>query len=135
MNLAELGRVLCQEFDQRKLELATLHTEIRTKVINDRKDLEKLRSADQTNQQIARKQILKDTMGLLDKCRDERKTMLQGMKVDRISQINEITTWICERGEELKGWQKAGVYMSRKPEESKGEQKAGGYMLRKRTGR
>jgi len=135
INLAELGRVLCQEFDQRKLELTTLHTEIRTKVINDQKELVKLRSVDHDNQKIAKTQILKDTSGLLDKYRVERKTMEQGLKADRVSQIKETKTWINERGEELKGWYEAGGYMLRKPEESKGGHKAGGYLLRKHTGR
>lgn len=135
MNLAELGRVLCQEFDQRGLELNTLHSEIRTKVINDRKELVKLRNVDRANQQTARTQILEDTSGLLDKYRVERKTMEQGLKADRVSQINEMRTWVNERGEELKGWYEAGGYMVRKPkEESKGGHKAGGYMVRKRTG-
>jgi len=118
MNLAELGRVLCQEFDQRKLELNTLHSEIRTKVTSDRKELVKLRNVDSANQQIARKQILDDTGSLLEKYKIERKTMEQGLQADRVSQIDEIRTWVNERGEELKGWYKAG-----------------GYMLRKRTGR
>ncbi|MCO1604097.1 hypothetical protein [Desulfosporosinus nitroreducens] len=135
INLAELGRVLCQEFDQRQLELNTLHTEVRKKVINEQKELVKLRNVDSDNQQIAKKQILEDASGLLDKYRADRKTMVQGLKAERVSQINEIKTWINERGEELKGWYEAGGYMSRKPKESKGGYKAEGHLLRKRTGR
>jgi hypothetical protein len=118
MNLAELGRVLCHEFDQRGLELNTLHSEIRTKVIKDRDELVKLRNVDRANQQMATTQILDDTCGLLDKYRVERKTMERGLKADRVSQIVEMKTWVNERGEELKGWYEAG-----------------GYLLRKRTGR
>jgi hypothetical protein len=137
MNLAELGRVLSQEFDQRGLELNTLHSEIRAKVINDREELFKLRNADQASQQLVRAQILEDTMGLLNKYRVERKTMEQVLKADRISQIEEMKTWFNERGEELKGWYKAGMYMAGKPkkEEAKGGHIDGGYMARKRTGR
>lgn len=135
INLAELGRVCCQEFDQRQLELNTLHTEVRTKVINDRKEIDKQQSADQANQQIAGREILKDTSGLLDNYRVDRKTMLQGLKADRVSQIDEMKAWINERGEELKGWYEAGSYMSKKPKESKGVNKAEGHLLRKRTGR
>ncbi|ODA39731.1 hypothetical protein [Desulfosporosinus sp. BG] len=118
MNLAELGRVLCQEFDQRNFELDTLHSDIRTKVISDRKELAKLRNIDSSNQQIARTEILQDTSGLLNKYRGERKTMEQDLKAARASQIDEMRTWLNERGEELKGWYEAG-----------------GYLLRKRTGR
>ena len=114
MNLAELGRVLCQEFEQRNLELNTLHTEIRTKVINDRKEIVSLRSVDLGNQKKARTQILEDTSGLLDKYRVERKTMEEGLKADGVSQINEMKTWINERGEELRGWYEAGEFMLRK---------------------
>ena len=135
MNLAELGRVLCHEFDQRGLELNTLHSEIRTKVINDREELAKLRNVDQANLQIARTQILEDTSGLLNKYRVERKTMEEGLKTDRVSQIDEMKTWVNEREEELKGWYKAGRYMAKKlEEESKGGHKDGD-MVRKRTGR
>ncbi|MDR3601809.1 MAG: hypothetical protein P4L49_15215 [Desulfosporosinus sp.] len=136
MNLAKLGRVICQEFDQRGLELNTLHSEIRTKVINDREELISLRNADRTNQQIARTRIMEDTSGLLDKYSVERKTMEQGLKADSVAQINEMKTWVNEQSEELKGWYKAGEYLLRKPEkELKGGYKAGGYMVRKRTGR
>jgi|GEM_PF-1763559 len=135
INLAELGRGLCQEFDQRQLELNTLHSEVRTKVITDQKELVKLRNVDRDNQQKAKTQILEDTSGLLDKYRAERKTMVQGLKADRVSQIDEIRTWINKRGEELKGWYEAGGYMLRRPEESKGGHKAEGHLLRKRTGR
>jgi hypothetical protein len=137
MNLAELGRELGQEFDQRGLELNTLHSEIRAKVINDREELVKLRKLDQASQQIARTQILENTIDLLNKYRVERKTMEQVLKADRISQIEEMKTWINERGDELKGWYKAGAYMARKPikEEAKGGHIDGGYMARKRTGR
>ena len=135
MNLAELGHVLCQEFDQRELELKTLHTEIRTKVINDRKELFKLREVDLANQTLARRQILEETSGLLNKYRVEKKTMEQTLKANRATQIDEMKTWLNERGEELKGWHKAGGYMLRKPEEEpKGGHKGGGYMVRKRTG-
>ncbi len=136
MNLAELGRALCQEFDQRGLELKTLHSEIRTKVINDQVEVDELRNVDRTDQQKARTQILEDTSGLLDKYRVERKTMVQGLKAERVSQIDEMKTWVNARGEELKGWYEAGGYLLRKPEgELKGGHKAGGYTLRKRTGR
>ncbi|MDR3587838.1 MAG: hypothetical protein P4L59_21390 [Desulfosporosinus sp.] len=136
MNLAELGRVLCKEFDQREHELKTFHSEIRTKVINDREELVKLREADRANQQIARTQIWEDTSGLLTKYGVEKKTMEQGLMADRVAQINEMKTWVKEKGEDLKGWYKAGSYMLRKPEEElKGGHKAGEYMVRKRTGR
>jgi len=136
MNLAELGRVLCQELDQRELELNTLHSELKTKGINDRKELVNQRDVDQANLQKARTQILEDTSGLLVKYGAEKKTMEQGLKADRIKQINEMKTWVNERGEELKGWYEAGNYMLRRPDrELKGERKAGGYSLRKRTGR
>jgi len=118
MNLAELGLGLCKEFDQRKLELNTLHTEIQTQVKNDRKELVDLLNVDRVNQQIARTQTLEDTIGLLDKYRVERKTMEQGLKADGVSQIDEMKTWVNERVDELKGWYEAG-----------------GYLLRKRTGR
>ncbi|WP_407312194.1 hypothetical protein [Desulfosporosinus sp. SB140] len=114
MNLTELGRVLCQELDQRELELNTLHSEIRKKVINDQKELVKLQDVDRINQQKARTQIQEDVRGLLDKYRVERKTMEQVLKGDRVLQINEMKTWANERGEELKGWYKAGRYLLRK---------------------
>ena len=114
MNLAELGRVLCQEFDQRKLELNTLYVEVRTRVINGQKELVKLRNIDLDNQQMAKTQILEATSGLLDKYRVERKTMVQGLKDDRVLQIDEMKTWINDRGVELKGWYEAGGYMSSK---------------------
>lgn len=114
MNLAELGRVIGQEFDQRELELKPLHSGIRTKVINDREKLVKLRDVDRTNQQMARTQIREDISGLLDKYSVERKTMEQVLKNDRVSQIDEMKTWANERGEELKGWYEAGGYLLRK---------------------
>jgi hypothetical protein len=118
MNLAELGLVLCREFDQRELELKTLHSEIWTKVKNGREELSKLSDVERASQMKNQKKIIEDTCSLLDKYRAERKTMEQGLKADRVSQIDEIKTWVNERGEELKGWSEAG-----------------GYMLRKRTGR
>jgi hypothetical protein len=111
MNLAGLGFLLCQEFDLRKLELNKLHSEIRTKLITDRKELVKLRNVDRSDQQKARTQILEDTSSLLDKYRAERKTMEQVLKNDRVTQINEMKTWANERGEELKGWYEAGGYL------------------------
>ena len=114
MNLAELGRVLCKEFDLREHELKAFHSEIRTKVINDRNELVKLREADRANQQIARTQIWEDTSGLLNKYGVERKTMEQGLKADRVAQINEMKTIANEWKEELQGWHKAGEYMVRK---------------------
>jgi hypothetical protein len=118
MNLAELGLVLCQEFDQRELELNTLHSEIRTRVKNDREELSKLSNVDRANQMKAQKQIMEDASGLLDKYRVERVTLAQVLKTNEVSQIGEMNSWAREREEELKGWYKAG-----------------GYMLRKRTGR
>lgn len=136
INLAELGRVLCQEFDQRENDLQILHTEIRTKVKTDRKEIVQLRDVDRTNQQMARTQILEDTSDLLDKCSVERKTMERGLKADKVSQIKELKTWVKGRGDELQGWYEAGRYMLRKPQErSKGGYKTGGYEFRKRTGR
>jgi hypothetical protein len=118
MNLAELGLVLCREFDQRELELKTLHSEIRTKVKNGREELSKLGDVERANQMKYQKKIMEDASGLLDQYRVERKTMEQSLKADRVSQIDEMKTWVNERGEELKGWSEAE-----------------GYMLRKRTGR
>lgn len=152
MNLAELGRVICREFDQREHELETLHSEIRTRVINDREELVELREVDRANLWKAQKQILGDASSLLVQYRVERVTMAQVLKANVVSQIKEMDSWAKEREEELKGWHKAGEYMSkkpeeskgwhkdeeymaRKPEESKGGHKAGGYMVRKRTGR
>ena len=136
MNLAELGRVICQEFDQREHELKTLHSEIRTRVGNDWEELAKLREADRANQWKAQTQILEDARGLLGQYSVERATMAQVLKANVVSQIHEMDSWAKERGEELKGWHKAGVHMARKPEEeSKGGHKDGGNMVRKRTGR
>jgi len=135
MNLAELGLVLCQEFDQRELELNTLHSEIRARVKNDREELSKLNSVDRANQMKAQKQIMEDSRGLLAKYSAERAALAQVMKANEVAQIGEMNSWAKEREEELKGWYKAGSYMLRKPKESKGGHKAGGYMLRKRTGR
>ncbi|SPF44545.1 conserved hypothetical protein [Candidatus Desulfosporosinus infrequens] len=114
MNLAELGRVLCKEFDQRERELKTFHSEIRTKVLNDRKELVKLREADRVNQQKARTQIWEENSGLLNKYGSERKTMEQGLRADRVAQINEMKAIANEWEEELQGWHKAGEYMVRK---------------------
>ena len=111
MNLAELGRAICQEFDHRKLELNTIHSELQTKVINDRKELVKQRDVDSADQQRAQTQIWEDTTGLLDKYSSERKTMGLGLKADRVTQIEEMKTWANERGEELKGWYGAGSYL------------------------
>ena len=135
MNLAELGLVLCQEFDQRELELNTLHSEIRTRVKNDREELSKLNNLDRANQMKDQKKIMEDASGLLNKYRVERAALGQLLKANDVSQFAEMNSWAREREEELKGWYKAGRYMLRKPEESKGGHKAGGYMLRKRTGR
>lgn len=135
MNLAELGLVLCQEFDQREHELKTLHSEIRTRVKNDRAELYKLSNVDRTNQMEAQKQIVGDASGLLNKYRVERATLVKVLKGNEVSQIGEMNSWAREREEDLKGWYKAGRYMLRKPEESKGGHKNGGYMLRKRIGR
>ena len=135
MNLAELGLVLCQEYDQREHELNTLHSEIRTRVKSDREELSKLSNVERANQMKAQKKIMEDARGLLDKYRVERATLTQVLKANEVSQIGEMNSWARERAEELKGWYKAGGYMLRKPEESKGGHKAGGYMLRKRTGR
>lgn len=118
MNLAELGRVLCQEFDQREHELKTLHSEIRTRVENDRKELSKLSKVNRANQMKDQKQIVKDAIGLLDKYRVEMATLEQELKAKEVSQMGEMKSWASERAVELKGWYKAG-----------------GYMLRKRTGR
>lgn len=135
INLAELGRVLCQEFDQREHELKTLHSEIRTRVKNDRAELSKLSKVDRSNQMKAQKQIVGDASGLLDKYRVERATLAQVLKANEVSQMGEMNSWARERDEELKGWYSAGRYMLRRPEESKVGHKAGGYMLRKRIGR
>lgn len=134
MNLAELGHVLCQEFDQRELDLKTLHKEIRTKVINDRKELVKLQGVDFANQTLAKTQILEETGGLLNKYQADMKTMEQSLKANRATQINEMKTWMNERHEELKGWHKAGGYMLRKPEEESKDGHKGGGLVRKRTG-
>lgn len=113
MNLAELGRVICQELDNREQELNTIHLEIQTKLTDDKKELVKLKDIDRTNQQKARTQIREDVSNLLNQCRVERKTIEQVLRDDRISQINEMKTWDNERGEELKGWYKAGEYLLR----------------------
>lgn len=135
MNLAELGLVLCQEFDQRELELNTLHSEIRTRVQNDREELSKLTNVDRANQMKIQKQIVEDASGLLNKYRGERATLVQVLKSNEVSQIGEMKSWASEREEELKGWYKAGGYMVRKPEESKDGPKTGEFMVRKRTWR
>ncbi|HWQ43347.1 MAG TPA: hypothetical protein VN456_15110 [Desulfosporosinus sp.] len=114
MNLVELGRVLCQEFDQRGIELTTLHSEIRTKVKSDRKEIVKLRDIDSAEQQKAKTQIWEDICSLLNKYGAEEKTMERGLKADRVAQINEMKTWVSERGEEMKGWYEAGSYLLRK---------------------
>ena len=136
MDLAELGSMICEEFDHREIEINTIHEELRTMVINDRKELVKQRDVDRANQQKARTQILEETSGLLGKFGVEKKTMEQGLKADRVLQIKEMQAWVNARGEELKGWYKAGSYLLRRPEEElKSKYKAGGYTLRKRTGR
>ncbi|TGE34898.1 hypothetical protein E4K67_28245 [Desulfosporosinus fructosivorans] len=135
INLSELGRVLCREFDQREHELKTLHSEIRTKVKKDRAELYKLSDVDRNNQMKAQEQIVGDASGLLDKYRVERATLVKVLKGNEVSQIGEMNTWAREREEDLKGWYKAGRYILGKPEESKGEHENGGYILRKRIGR
>ena len=134
LNLAELGLVLCQEFDQRELELNTLHSEIRTRVKNDREELSKLTNVDHVNQMKDQKKIMEDARGLLDKYRADRATLVEVLKANVVSQIGEMNSWAGEREEELRGWYKAGGYMLRKPEEQKDGHKARGYMVRKRTG-
>lgn len=128
MNLAELGAVLCREFDQREQVLKTLHLEIRTKVKRNQEELSKLSNIDRKNRIEDRKKIMDDANSLLNKYRVERATLAQ-------LQIGEMISWAKEREEELEGWYKAVRYMLRKSEESTGEHKAGGYKLRKRTGR
>lgn len=111
MNLAELGRVLCQEFDQRECELKTLQSEIRTRVKANRSELVQVRDADRAALQAAQKQSFEENGELLKKFSMERIDMVQGLNNDRKLQINEMTLWIRERGEELKGWHQAGIYM------------------------
>ena len=135
INLAELGRVLCQEFDQREHELKTLQSEIRTRVKNDRAELSKLSMDDRSNQMKAQKQILGDASGLLDKYRVERVDLAKVQRANDVSQSDEMNSWVRECDEELKGWYSAGRYMLKSPEKSKVGHKPEGYMLRKRTGR
>ena len=140
INLAELGRVLCQEFDQREHELKTLHSEIRTRVKSDREELSKLSDVDRANQIKAQEKILEDTRRLLDKYSVEIETLAQELTDNEVLLIGEMNSWARERAGELKGWYQAGRHMSRKPEEPKGGYKSEGhksmgYMLRKRTGR
>jgi hypothetical protein len=136
INLAELGHVLCREFDQRENDLQTIHEEMWTKVKHDRQDIVHQRDVDRANLQMARTQIREAACDLLDKCRIERRTMEQGLKADRVSQIKEMKYWVRGRGEELKSWYAAGRYMFRKPQEkSKDGYITEGYEFRKRTGR
>lgn len=114
MNLAELGKVLCQEFDQREAELNTIYMDIRIKVKKDREELLKLRESDQANLKLAKKQVLEDIISILNNCHIERKAVAQSLKADRAVQVEEMNSWENERGEELKGWYEAGGCMFRK---------------------
>jgi len=135
MDLAELGAVLCDEFDQRELELKTIQLETRTKVKRNQEELAKLSQGDRENQMKARKIMLDEANSLLNKYRADRATLAKSLKANEASQIGEMISWAKEREEEMKGWYKAARYMLRKSEEPTGEHKAGGYKLRKRTGR
>lgn len=136
MSLAELGHVLCQEFDQREHELRTLQSEIRTRVKNDREELSEQRKVDHTNQLKAQKQIFEDASKLLDNYRVERADLAKVLKSNVESQIVEMMAWGKEHEEELLGWHNAGEYiLSKRVEGARSEHKVGGYQLRKRTGR
>lgn len=114
MNLAELGLMLCQEFDHREDELKTLHSEIRTRVKSHRTELIQLRKVECSNQQVAKTQIRNEVGALLSLYRVDRETLAKELRNNRISQRKEMNSWAKVQESELKGWHKAGAYMLRK---------------------
>lgn len=114
MDLAELGHVICQDFDNRVLDLNTIRSESDTKLKTDCNELVQHADDDRVKLQTARREIWKDTLNLFIKCKEETITMLDGLRDEDSKNSEELKAWAQEQGKDLKGWYAAGAYLLRK---------------------
>lgn len=112
--LCELGKDICQEYDQRKQVLASIHTETEGKLQQYRQELVEQKRIDDSEHHKARIEIRIGVVKLLTEYGQERKAMLEVLNSDRVSQSRELAAWREEKAQDLKGWYEAGQSLLKK---------------------
>ncbi len=109
--LAELGRELCQEFDERQQDLKTLSAQTALEIKQHREHFAQQEKADRAERRAERGRLKTTVAGLLGQYREERKTMVRELRDARAAQRQELKEWNAGRGVEFKTWNEAVRYV------------------------
>jgi hypothetical protein len=110
-DLSVLGRELCQEFDDRQMELKKLNFQVQVDLRKQCGELNHQKKIDISERHAEKLRLQTEVKALLDGYTQERKKLWKILEKDRVVQTSELKLWLDEFRGHLKTWQKSVQYI------------------------
>jgi hypothetical protein len=110
-DLSVLGEEICQEFDDRLVELKKLYFEVHVDLQKKCGELNHQKKIDISERQAENLRLQKEVKALLDSYARERKNIRKTLEENRVVQTRELKLWLDEFWGHFKTWQKSVQYI------------------------